>query len=237
SRVPQQVAALAGIMPREAATLIVSQLKSIATTAPSRLGIAFAASLAVALWSARSGTASLMSALDMAYEDEEKRSLIRFELEALLLILAITVFAIVLLALVAVLPPLIAVLPLGSYGKAAAAAIRWPVLIVLMVAALAAIYRFAPSRAERKWRWITWGAALAIALWFGGSALFSVYVAHFGSYNKTYGSLGAVVVLLMWLYVSSLAVLLGAEIDGEIEKQAADKRAAGPPQSTGRHGP
>jgi membrane protein len=236
SRVAQQVAALAGFMPREAATLIGSQLKSITATSPSRLGIAFAASLAVALWSARSGTASLMSALDMAYEEKEKRSLIRFELEALLLILAITVFAIVLLALVGVLPAAIAFLPLGPYGKTVAAAIRWPVLIVLMVAALAAIYRFAPSRAERKWRWMTWGAVLAIALWFGGSALFSVYVAHFDSYNKTYGSLGAVVVLLMWLYVSSLAVLLGAEIDGEIEKQVARERADGPPQPTDRRG-
>jgi membrane protein len=120
---------------------------------------------------------------------------------------------------VAVLPAIIGLLPFGEFGKTVAAIVRWPILIVLVMVLLAAIYRFAPSRKEPKWRWVSWGAVIATVLWIAGSAAFSVYVSSFASYDKSYGSLGAVVVLLMWLYVSAFVVLLGAELNAEIERE------------------
>jgi membrane protein len=236
SAVSRQIAAMEGLLPQEAIKLLSDQLTTITASSNSRLSVAFAISLVIALVSARSGTASLMTALDIAYDENEKRSLVRFELEALALTLAVTVFAIIALVLIAVVPAVLQLLSFGGYSKTVAAIIRWPILILLIAVALAAIYRFAPSREEPKWRWVTWGAAIATALWLGGSALFSLYVADFASYNKTYGSLGAVVVLLMWLYVSAFAVLLGAEINAEIEHQTERDSTTGPAEPMGRRG-
>ena len=146
------------------------------------------------------------------------------------------VFAVIALAMIALLPAVIDLLPLGSLGKTIASVMRWPILIVLVMATLAAIYRFAPSRDEPKWRWVSWGAAIATLLWIVGSALFSVYVAKFASYDKSYGSLGAVVVLLMWLYLSAFAVLLGAELNAEIEHQTARDSTTGRPRPMGQRG-
>src|SRR5262249_713128 len=133
--------------------------------------------------------------------------------------LAAIVFAVISIALVAVLPAVIGLLPLGDTGKILAAALRWPVLLFLIMTGLALIYRYAPFRAEPRWRWISPGAVLATILWLAGSALFSVYVERFASYNKTYGSLGAVAILLIWFYLGAFAVLLGAELNAEIERQ------------------
>jgi membrane protein len=146
------------------------------------------------------------------------------------------VFAVISLALVAVLPAVLNFVPLGGAGKLIAAAVRWPVLIVLVVLALALLYRFAPSRDEPKWRWVSWGAVLAAVLWIIGSALFSIYVGQFASYNKSYGSLGAVVVLLMWLYLTTFAVLLGAELNAEIEHQTVRDSTTGPEEPMGERG-
>lgn len=236
SAVSRQIASMQGLLPQEAIAVLSNQLKTITASSHSRLSIAFGASLAVALWSARSGTASLMTALNIAYDETDKRSLIRFEFDAMLLTIALTIFSILALALIAGLPAVIGILPLGSYTKVAATIARWPVLLLLIEVALAAIYRFAPSREEAKWRWVTWGAAIATVLWLGGSALFSLYVADFGSYDKTYGSIAAVVVLMMWLYVSSFAVLIGAEINAETEHQTACDSTTGPPEPMGRRG-
>jgi len=125
---------------------------------------------------------------------------------------------------------------LGSYGKTVASVARWPVLLVMMVFALAVAYRFAPSRQEPRWRWVTWGAVAAAVLWLIASALFSLYVGRVASYNKTYGSLAGVVVLLMWLYVSGYVVLLGAALNAELEHQTARDSTTGPPMPMGKRG-
>jgi membrane protein len=145
-------------------------------------------------------------------------------------------FAVVALALIAVLPAIIDLLPFGGFGKTLAAIIRWPILLALLMVCLAAIYRFAPSREEPRWRWVSWGAVVATVLWIIGSALFSLYVGKFASYDKTYGSLGGVVVLLMWLYLSSFIVLLGAQLNAEIEHQTARDSTTGRQQPMGTRG-
>jgi membrane protein len=176
----------------------------------------------------------VIAAINIAYEEEEKRSFIKFQVAALGLTLAAVVFAVIALALVAVLPAIIDLLPFGEVGKLIASIVRWPVLILLMMAALAAVYRYAPCRAEPKWRWVSWGAAVATLLWGIGSALFSIYVSQFASYDKSYGSLGAVVVLLMWLYLSSFVVLVGAELNAELEHQTERDSTTGRPKRLGQ---
>jgi membrane protein len=236
ANVQRQIEGMEGVLPGESVKLISDQLQNIATGSNSKLGIGLIVSLLIALWSARSGTSSMITALNISYGEPEKRSFIRFQAVALGLTAGVVLFAVVALALVAVLPAIIDLLPFGSFGKTIAAIIRWPILLVLLMVCLAAIYRFAPSREEPKWRWVSWGAVIATVLWIIGSALFSLYVAKFASYDKTYGSLGGVVVLLMWLYLSSFVVLLGAQLNAEIEHQTARDSTTGREQPLGTRG-
>lgn len=234
--VERQIVAMQGVLPDETIRLISDQLRNISSGSGSRLGTGFLISLLIALWSARSATASLIIALDITYGEQEKRSIIRFELTALGLTLAAAIFGVVALALIAVLPVIIDFLPLGSFGKTMAEIIRWPILLVLLMVMLAAMYRFAPSRKEPQWRWVSWGAVIATILWVIGSALFSIYVSRFAAYDKTYGSLGGVVVLLMWLYLTCFVVLLGAQINAEIEHQTVRDSTIDGQKPMGRRG-
>lgn len=234
--VGRQIEGMHGVMPEAAINLLSDQLQSLTSRPRSALGIGLVISLAIALWSARSATASMISAINIAYGEEEKRSIITFQFVALALTIGGIVFAILAIALVAVLPAILGLLPLGDAGKTITSAVRWPILVVLLMAGLAVIYRFAPSREQAKWRWVSWGAVVATILWIVGSALFSIYVGEFASYDKAYGSLGAVVVLLMWLYLSAFAVLLGAAFNAELEHQTARDSTDGTPQPMGRRG-
>lgn len=236
SDVERQVSALQGILPGEAANLIRDQLKAVTSGPPATLGVSLVVSVLFAIWGARSAMSTLITALNIAYSEEEKRGFFRFQFAAFALTAAGILFAVVALALVAVLPAVIGLLPLGDAGKTVASVLRWPILVVAIMAALAAIYRYAPSRSTAKWRWVSWGAAVATLLWIAGSALFSVYVSAFASYNKTYGSLGGVVVLQLWLYLSAYAILLGAELNAEMEHQTARDTTTDPEQPMGRRG-
>jgi membrane protein len=138
--------------------------------------------------------------------------------------------------LIAAVPAAMQVLPFGRDIKIIGYIAPWPILIALMSLALAAVYRYAPSRREPKWRWVSWGGALATILWLAASALFSVYVAKFGNYDKTFGSLGAVVVLLTWLYISAYVVLLGACLNAEMERQTERDTTEGHEKPMGARG-
>ena len=234
--VGRQVQAMRGVLPSEAVSLLAAQLQSLTSHSSATLGTGFIVSLGVALWSARSGTSSMITALNIAYGQTERRGWLRFQLGAVALTLGAVLFAMVALALVGVLPAVIDLLPLGSAGKTLASVLRWPILIVLVMVTLAALYRFGPCRAEPRWRWVSWGALAATVLWIVASAVFSLYVGQFASYDKSYGSLGAVVVLLMWLYLSAFAVLFGAELNAEIEHQTARDSTTGRPKPMGRRG-
>jgi membrane protein len=236
SEVQRQVQYMEGMMPQEARRLIADQLTHIVQASNSKLGLGLVVSLAIALWSANSGTSSLMSALNVAYAEEERRSLLHYYASSLVLTLAFIVFGIASLLLVAIIPAVVGLLPFGDFGKTIVNWVRWPVLIVLFALGLAFIYRYAPCRREPRWRWVSWGAVAATALWIGGSALFSLYVGEFASYDKTYGSLGAVVVLLMWFYFSAFAVLLGGELNAEMEHQTARDTTRPPRKPMGKRG-
>lgn len=236
SQVQAQVAAMEGMIPEEARRLIADQLTTIVQGSSSTLGVGFVVSLGLAIWSANSGTSALMQALNVAYGEREKRSVLRYYATALLLTAAAVLFGILSLILVAIIPVVVGLLPLGDFGKKLVDWIRWPVLTILFATGLSVVYRYAPSRNEPRWSWVSWGAVAATILWIIGSALFSLYVEKFATYNKTYGSLGAVVVLLMWLWLSAYAVLVGAELNAEMEHQTARDTTDPPKKPMGRRG-
>lgn len=219
AQVAGQVQGLAGALPSSAQPLVTDQLAALTSGSGGALGIGLVVSLLAALWSASSGTANLMQAVNIAYDEREERGFLRLRGTALLLTVGAIVFMLVSLALVAVLPAVIDSLPLGVVGTVVAQVVRWVLLLALVTVALAVVYRVAPDRDAPRFRWVSPGALLATLLWIVGSVLFSLYVNNFGSYNATYGALAGVVVLLLWLYLTSYIVLLGAEVNAESERQ------------------
>ena len=229
----KQVQGFTRALPREAATLLVAQIQSITGGNTSGLGIKLAVSLAGLLWSASSGTTALIRGLGIAYDEPEGRGFVKLRARALLLTVAAVIGAVIVLGLAVALPAILDAAGLGSVGKTIGLALRWPVLGLLFVLGLSALYRYGPDRDMAKWRWVSAGALVATALWVLGTALFGFYASRFGSYNETYGTLAGAVVLLLWLYLTSLVVLVGAELNSELERQTLEDSTVGPPQSLG----
>jgi membrane protein len=188
----------------------------------------------LALWSASRGMSGLITALNIAYEEKETRGFFKLNLIALGLTLGLLVGGIVAIALVAVLPAIMRPLAVGAATKWMLLLAQWPLLIVLVMLGLAVLYRFAPNRDTPQWRWVSPGAAAATILWIVASVAFTVYVANFNSYDKTYGSLGGVIILLTWLYLSALMVLLGAVINAQSERQTRKDSTEGKPRAMGQ---
>jgi membrane protein len=155
---------------------------------------------------------------------------------ALALTLAAIAFILVAIAIVVLLPVVLNFIPLPGGTDLLVKAARWPILFVLTALALAVLYRYAPSRTQARWRWVTWGSALATVMWIAASILFSWYVANFGSYNKTYGSLGAIIGFMTWIWISITVVLLGAKLDAEMEHQTTRETTSGQPKPLGMRG-
>ena len=233
AQVEQHVSAISHMLPPQAAELLVGQLQDLTSTDRTALGIGAIGGLLLALWSASSAVRTLMEALNVAYHEEESRGVIRFYGTALLLTFGGIIAVVLAIALVIGVPALLKLIGLGGILQTVLALVRWPVLALFAIIAFAVVYRYGPSRAKPRWRWVSWGAGIAVALWIIGSALFSVYVTRFGNYNETYGAAGAVVVLLMWFLLSSYAVLIGAEINGETERQTRKDTTSGSDQPMG----
>ena len=161
----------------------------------------------------------LITALDIAYEEKETRGWLKLNLVAFGLTIALMLGGLVVIALVAVLPVAVQLLGLGDATKWLLLLMEWPLLIVVAMLGLAILYRYAPDRHKAQWLWVSEGAMVSTLLWLVASAGFTVYVANFNSYDKTYGSLGGVIILLTWLYLSAFIVLLGAVINNQSEKQ------------------
>jgi membrane protein len=179
---------------------------------------------------------AMIDALNVIYGEDEKRSFLRLNLLSLVLTLGGLVFLLIAIATVIVLPLVFAWLGIESFGQWAVAMLRWPAIMVVIALGLAVLYRHGPSRREAKWRWLSVGAVIAMLLWVAGSALFSWYLSNFADYNATYGSLGAAIGLMMWLWLTSIAILIGAEINAEIEHQTARDTTVGRTKPLGTRG-
>ncbi len=202
---------LSGFLPSGALDVIRDQMNRIASHGKNTLGLTFAFGLLVSLWSANAGIKAIFDALNLVYNEEEKRGLIRLNLISLTFTLLALAFALLAVAAVVAVPVILGYVGLGGAAELILRFGRWPVLFVLIVLAIAALYRFGPSRAKPKWRWISWGSFVAALAWIIVSVLFSWYAANFGSYDATYGSLGAVIGFMVWLWLSTIVILLGAE--------------------------
>jgi membrane protein len=227
---------LSGILPGGVLALIGDQITLIARQGNETLGAAFAAGLLVALISANSGVAALFDALNVVYDEKEKRSLVRFYATTFLFTLAGIAFVIMAISAVVVLPLVLKFVGSATTTERLVGILRWPILLVTLVVSLAFVYRYGPSRRDARWRWVTWGSIVAALLWIAASMLFSWYVATFDSYNKTYGSLGAGVGFMIWLWISAVIVLLGGELNAEMEHQTARDTTQGAPKPLGSRG-
>ncbi len=219
--VERQVDAMTGLLPPEALKLVSTWLQALLQGPPARFGIGLLVSVLLACWSVWSATVMLMTAVNTCYGAEETRGFVRFNLEALALGTGLVLLGVAAFALVAILPILLSFLPIPAALQSEISLARWPILAGLGLLVVAVVYRFAPSRSGRHWALISWGAAIATVLWLIGSVGFSFYVSAFGSYDRTYGSLGAVVVLLLWFYITAYTILIGAEVNAEVERQRA----------------
>jgi membrane protein len=235
SDVTRQVTDLLRAAPTEVRTLVQTQLESIIKASPGGLGVGIAVGIATALWAASSGVQNLVDAIGAAYDEHEGRGFVKRRLVALGLTFGAIGFVVAAGWLVA-LPKLLEGSAVGSGVQLLVSIVRWPLLAVGMLIGLGVLYRFGPDRDKPKWKWVSVGSVAATVLWVAGSIAFSVYVGSFGKYNQTYGSLGAVVVLLLWLYLTAFSIIFGAELNSELEHQTAADTTVGDARPLGARG-
>jgi len=230
----EQLRSLYFVLPPAALDFLGEQMVRIAAGDKGRQSLAFAAGLLVSVWSANGAVKALITGLNIAYEEAERRSLLRRTLISLGFTLGFLGFVILAVGLIAARPAVAALA-----GPSAADLFGWislPALAIALTLGLALLYRYGPSRDPVRWRWISWGSVGVVAFWLAASALFSLYVDNFANYDKTYGSLGAVIGFMMWIYLSSIVVLAGAELNSEIEHQTAVDTTTGAPRPMGLRG-
>lgn len=225
--VTRQVEEYASALPGGAQELLTEQMTSLAEADQQSLGIGLIIAIVVALWSASTGTSNLITAVNLAYDGDETRGFIKRRALALLFTVGAIVVFLLTIALVATVPAVLGALDLPQWARWLIEAGRWILLVLIVLTALAVLYRWAPERPTPRFKFLTFGAIVALLIWIVASVGFSIYVANFGSYAETYGSLAGVVVLLLWLWLSAFAALFGAEINAEVEKATPDEELYG----------
>jgi membrane protein len=212
---------VAGILPGGAVDIIREQVTRLVAKADAKLGIGFIVGLGIALWSANAGMKAIMDALNVVYEEKEKRGFVKLNLVSLGFTIAAIASMLLALGAVVALPLALGHLGLAGITEILVQVLRWPALLVLVILGLAVIYRFGPSRREPRWQWISIGSVVAAIAWLASSALLSWYLSSFANYDATYGSLGAAIGMMMWMWISSIAILFGAQLNSEIKHQTA----------------
>jgi membrane protein len=236
STIGRHLSILAGLLPFGILQIVADQITLVAKQGNDTLGTAFIVSLLIAIGSANSGIAALFDALNVVYNEREKRSFLSFYLVTFIFTLAGMAFVVMAVTAVVAMPIILNLIGLGGMTGRLVFMVRWPLLLVAICVSLAFIYRYGPSRRDARWRWLSWGSIIAGLLWIAGSMLFSWYVATFDSYSKIYGSLGAAIGFMVWLYISAVIVLLGAQLNAEIEHQTARDTTEGAPKPLGSRG-
>jgi membrane protein len=221
STISANLQTLAMMLPEGAFQIVEDQVTRVVSNGNTALGITFLSGLVLAIWSANAGVKSIFDALNVAYEEREKRSFIRLNLISLTFTVGAIAALLLMVAAVVAFPLALDHLGIAPESKLIVALARWPLLLIILLAALAVLYRFAPSRDAPRWQWLSLGAVVAAMLWIAGSALLSWYLSAFANYNATYGSLGAAIGLMMWMWMSAIVIMLGAELNSEVERQSA----------------
>jgi membrane protein len=227
---------LIGILPSGVLDLVGEQISLISTQGSNTLSVAFLIGSGVAIFSANSGVAALFDALNVVYGEKEKRSIVRFYGTTFLFTIGLISFVIAAIAAVVIAPIVLTFMGVVTPAEKLLLVLRWHFLLFVVWGWLSVVYRYGPSRRDAKWRWVTLGSVTAALLWLAASMLFSWYVANFDSYNKTYGSLGAGVGFMVWIWLSVVIVLLGAELNSEMEHQTAKDSTDGPAKPLGTRG-
>jgi membrane protein len=216
--------------------LLRDEITRIGAKSDGRLTFGFLLGLGIALWSANAALKAIFDALNIIYDEQEKRGLVRLNLISLFFTICAISSVLLAIGAVVVFPLLLAAFNLASIDESIIGYLRWPAMFLLIMVGLAVLYRYGPSRRLAKWRWISAGSVFAASVWLAASSLFSWYLGNFANYNATYGALGAVVGLMMWMWLSTIVVLVGAELNSEIEHQTARDSTVGPEKPLGLRG-
>jgi membrane protein len=227
---------LQGVVPQGGIAIVKEQVTRLTQTSNGALGLGFFFGLALALWSANAGMKAIIDALNVVYDEREKRGFVKLTLVALAFTLGGLVFIMLALGAIVIFPLVLAWVGLQSRSAELVAILRWPALFVIVVLALGVLYRYGPSRTPPRWQWLSVGSVFAALAWLAISILFSWYLANFGHYDATYGSLGAAIGLMMWLWLSVIVILIGAELNAEIEHQTARDTTVGHEKPLGMRG-
>lgn len=234
--VAEHVTVLQGVMPGPATELLSAQMTRLAGAQSGDLGLSALIALVISLWSANGGVKAIFEGVNIAYDEAEKRSFIKLTLVTLAFTLGAMGLMIALIGVLAVLPALLALVPLGQGAEIAVSMLRWPLILVLIGLALSVLYRFAPSRTPPEWAWVTWGSGLATVLWVAASVAFSIYLERFADFGASYGAMAAPIAFLLWVWISIIVVLLGAEVNAEMEHQTAHDTTVGAQKPMGQRG-
>ena len=234
--ISDHLAAARGVLPEGALQIVQDQVNRITSAPTTGLSFALVISLGLSLWSANAGIKAVFDALNVAYGEDEKRSFLQLNAISLAFTLAIIVFILVALGMIAVIPALLEAVHLGAVTEWVIWLGRWPLLLAFLLVGLGMLYRFGPSREDARWDWLSPGAVFAALTWLLASVLFSWYASNFAGYNETYGTLGAVIALLMWMWLSAAIVLVGAELNAETERQTLRDTTTGPAKPIGARG-
>src|SRR4051812_25137628 len=227
---------MGGFLPGGAIDVAREQLTRVSSKGSQTLGITFAIGLGTSLWSANAAMKSLFDTLNIVHGEDEKRGFFKLNAISLGFTLGGIVFVIAALGSIVAVPVILSYVGLSAAGDLLLRVGRWPAMFLVLTAALAVVYRYGPSRERARWRWITWGSAIAALLWIAVSGAFSWYAANFGKFNETYGSLGAIIGFMTWLWISAIVILIGAEIDAEMERQTEQDTTTGESKPLGMRG-
>ena len=236
STITNNLSLLNDVVPDNVLSIVHEQASRIASNSGRALSIGIVVGILVSLWSAMSGVKAIIDALNVIYEQKEGRSFIKLNLVALSFTLAGFVALLLAIAAIVVLPLVLSPIGLGSFAGTLTRLARWPLLLIVLLIGLAVLYRYGPDRRAARWQWVTVGSVAAAVTWIIASFLFSWYLTSFANYNATYGSLGAAVGLMIWLWISTIVVLLGAELNAEIEHQTARNSTIGAEKPLGARG-
>jgi len=232
----QHIDALAGVVPASALELIGAELERVASVEDAGAGIGVFVGLAITLWMANNGMRTLFVAMNVAYDEQETRDFFRLTATTLAMTAGALLTVIVAVNVIVLVPAVLAAMPLGPVGGWMARLVPYLVLFVLLNVFVALLHRFGPSRRSARWSWVSAGSIATTLALVAASVAFSIYLANFGNYNATYGTLGAVVSFMMWLYLSAFVLIAGAELNAEIERQTVHDTTVGPARPMGARG-